>query len=204
MSEKLTESITFKCTYEEKRNLEAIAKSENKTLSEHIRSLGMSNISEVRERLNNLASLMRLTTDTVDTSFELQAPPLSMSHQNPQAQKKSNRATSWTFLPFLRRSKRLGWNPMTNLTRIKSQLKDQKPKFIETELGTKSSVLSVRNTGLWMLSFGLRIKGNLKDGSKSTCYEAACKSCYYIRYKPHLQQRAKKDIRSYHERGCGS
>ena len=75
MSEKLTESITFKCTYEEKRNLEAIAKSENKTLSEHIRSLGMSNISEVRERLNNLASLMRLTTDTVDTSFELQAPP---------------------------------------------------------------------------------------------------------------------------------
>jgi len=69
MSEKLTESITFKCTYEEKRDLEAIARSENKTLSEHIRSLGMSNISEVRERLNNLASLMRLTTDTVDTSF---------------------------------------------------------------------------------------------------------------------------------------
>ena len=26
---------------------------------------------------------------------------------------------------------------MTNLTRIKSQLKDQKPKFIETELGTE-------------------------------------------------------------------
>ena len=42
MSEKLTESITFKCTYEEKRDLEAIARSENKTLSEHIRSLGIS------------------------------------------------------------------------------------------------------------------------------------------------------------------
>lgn len=75
MSEKLTESITFKCTYEEKRDLEAIAKSEKRNLSEHIRSLGMANISEVRERLNNLASLMRLTTDTVDTSFDLVSPP---------------------------------------------------------------------------------------------------------------------------------
>lgn len=89
MSEKLTESITFKCTFEEKRDLEAIAKSESKTLSEHIRSLGMSNISEVRERLNNLASLMRLTTDTVDTSFELQAPPRFIDvTPKPQAQKK--------------------------------------------------------------------------------------------------------------------
>lgn len=75
MSEKLTESITFKCTYEEKRDLDAIARSERKTLSEHIRGLGIANISEVRERLNHLASLMRLTTDTVDTSFELTAPP---------------------------------------------------------------------------------------------------------------------------------
>lgn len=86
---KLTESITFKCTYEEKRNLEAIAKSENKTLSEHLRGLGISNISEVRERLNNLASLMRLTTDTVDTSFELQAPLRFIDvTPKPQAQKK--------------------------------------------------------------------------------------------------------------------
>ena len=84
MSEKLTESITFKCTYDEKRDLEAIARSENKTLSEHIRSLGISNISEIRERLNNLASLLRLTTDTVDTAFELTPEPLP----KPQAQKK--------------------------------------------------------------------------------------------------------------------
>ena len=76
MSEKLTESITFKCTYEEKRDLEAIARSENKTLSEHVRSLGMANISVIRERLQNLASLMRLTTDTVDTTFELTPEPL--------------------------------------------------------------------------------------------------------------------------------
>ena len=99
MSEKLTESITFKCTYEEKRNLEAIAKSENKTLSEHIRSLGMSNISEVRERLNNLASLMRLTTDTVDTSFELQAPPRCIDvTPKPQAQKKVQPCDQLDFL----------------------------------------------------------------------------------------------------------
>ena len=77
MSEKPTESITFKCTYEEKRDLEAISRSESKSLSEHIRCLGISNISEVRERINNLASLMRLTTDTVDTPiFELKPAPL--------------------------------------------------------------------------------------------------------------------------------
>ena len=99
MSEKLTESITFKCTYEEKRDLEAIARSENKTLSEHIRSLGMSNISEVRERLNNLASLMRLTTDTVDTSFELQAPPRFIDvTPKPQAQKKAQLREQLNFL----------------------------------------------------------------------------------------------------------
>lgn len=86
MSEKLTESITFKCTYEEKRDLEAIARSENKTLSEHARSLGMANISEVRERLQNLASLMRLTTDTVETSFELTPEPLPKITGNKKAQ----------------------------------------------------------------------------------------------------------------------
>ncbi|MCX0338303.1 hypothetical protein [Acinetobacter radioresistens] len=86
MSEKLTESITFKCTYEEKRDLEAIAKSENKTLSEHMRSLGISNITEVRERLHSLSRLMRLTTDTVETSFELQPEPLPKTAGTKKAQ----------------------------------------------------------------------------------------------------------------------
>ncbi len=87
MSEKLTDSITFKCTYEEKRDLEAIARSENKTLSEHMRSLGIANISAIRERLHSLSVLMRLTTDTVETPiFELTPEPL----QKPQAQKKLN------------------------------------------------------------------------------------------------------------------
>lgn len=87
MSEKLTDSITFKCTYEEKRSLEAIAKSECKSLSEHVRTLGISNISIVRERLNNLASLMHLTTDTaVTTHFELLAEQLPRQ----QVEKKPN------------------------------------------------------------------------------------------------------------------
>lgn len=61
MSEKLTESITFKCTYEEKRALEAIARSDSKT--------------------------MGLTTDTVNIpDFELTAEPML----KPQAQKKPN------------------------------------------------------------------------------------------------------------------
>lgn len=102
MSEKLTESITFKCTYEEKRDLEAIARSENKTLSEHVRSLGMANISEIRERLNNLASLMRLTTDTVETPiFELTPEPIP----KPQAQKKPNCCDQMSFFAIHSESK---------------------------------------------------------------------------------------------------
>lgn len=103
MREKLTESITFKCTYEEKRDLEAIAKSENITLSEHIRSLGIANITEVIERLNSLKSLMRLTTDTVDTPiFELTHEPLHKS----QAQKKPNCCDQMSFFAVHSESKR--------------------------------------------------------------------------------------------------
>ena len=102
MREKLTESITFKCTYEEKRDLEAIAKSENITLSEHIRSLGIANITEVIERLNSLKSLMRLTTDTVDTPiFELTHEPLHKT----QTQKKAQMREQLDFLSIHHESK---------------------------------------------------------------------------------------------------
>lgn len=102
MREKLTESITFKCTYEEKRDLEAIAKSENITLSEHIRSLGIANITEVIERLNSLKSLMRLTTDTVDTPiFELTHEPLHKT----QIQKKAQLCDQLDFLSTCHKSK---------------------------------------------------------------------------------------------------
>lgn len=91
MSEKLTESITFKCTYEEKKSLEAISRSEDKNLSEYVRGLCIANISEVLERIQNLASLMGLTTNTVDTSFELTAPPRLIDvTPKRQAQKKPN------------------------------------------------------------------------------------------------------------------
>ena len=75
MTEKLTESITFKCTYEEKREFEAIAKAERSDVSKLSRVCMKLKIQEVREYLNSLRSLTCLTTDTVDTNFELQAPP---------------------------------------------------------------------------------------------------------------------------------
>ena len=75
MSEKLTESITFKCTYDEKREFEAIARAERSDVSKLSRVCMKSKIQEVREYLNSLRSLTCLTTDTVDTNFELQAPP---------------------------------------------------------------------------------------------------------------------------------
>ena len=75
MTEKLTESITFKCTYEEKREFEAIAKAERSDVSKLSRVCMKLKIQEVREYLNTLKSFACLTTDTVDTNFELQAPP---------------------------------------------------------------------------------------------------------------------------------
>ncbi|ENV46810.1 hypothetical protein P255_00960 [Acinetobacter brisouii CIP 110357] len=85
MAEKLTESITFKVTYEEKRDLEAIAKAEKTDVSKLSRAYMKAKIQEVKEYLNSLRELDRLTTDTVDTPFfELTPEPL----QKPQAQKK--------------------------------------------------------------------------------------------------------------------
>ena len=75
MSEKLTESITFKCTYEEKREFEAIAKAERSDISKLSRVCIKLKIQEVREYLNSLRSLTCLTTDTVDTPFQLTHEP---------------------------------------------------------------------------------------------------------------------------------
>lgn len=77
MSEKLTESITFKCTYEEKREFEAIAKAEKTDVSKLSRVCMNKKISSVREYLNSLSSLRCLTTDTGDTfRLELAPPPM--------------------------------------------------------------------------------------------------------------------------------
>lgn len=77
MSEKLTESITHKCTCEEREFLEALARAENKSLSELIRENNMARISAEKNRLNLLSKALRLTTDTVDTPFfELAPEPL--------------------------------------------------------------------------------------------------------------------------------
>lgn len=74
MSEKLTESITFKCTYEEKREFEAIARAEKTDISKLSRVCMNQKITDVREYLNSLSAFARLTTDTRDTSFELVSP----------------------------------------------------------------------------------------------------------------------------------
>ena len=99
MSEKLTESITFKCTYEEKKEFEAIARAEKTDVSKLSRICMNEKISTDREYLDSLRSLMRLTTDTVDTSFELQAPPRFIDvTPKPQAQKKAQLREQLDFL----------------------------------------------------------------------------------------------------------
>ena len=74
MSEKLIESITFKCTDSEKSKLEAIARTRKLKLSELIRSVCMAEISVVEEFLHSLQKEFGLTTDTADT-FRLELAP---------------------------------------------------------------------------------------------------------------------------------
>lgn len=75
MSEKLTESITFKCADSEKSKLEAISRTRKLTLSEFIRSICMAEISVVEELLHSLQKEFALTTDTADTFHLELAPP---------------------------------------------------------------------------------------------------------------------------------
>lgn len=86
MIEKLTASITFKCTDEEKILLERIAKSRKQTISELMRARGMDVIREVQELLQSLQAEFDLTIDTVDTrntsDFELMpSPPIRTTSQ---------------------------------------------------------------------------------------------------------------------------
>lgn len=83
MSEKLIESITFKCTDSEKLKLEAIAKSRKLKLSELIRSICMSEISAVEEYLHCLSKEFALTTDTAD-SFRLELAPAPIRDVTPK------------------------------------------------------------------------------------------------------------------------
>ena len=91
MSEKLTASITFKCTDEEKILLERIARSRKQTVSELMRERGIDVIREVQELLQSLQAEFDLTIVTVDTRnpepFELELAP---NPHKSQAQKKPN------------------------------------------------------------------------------------------------------------------
>ncbi|ENR2979847.1 hypothetical protein ACEVBE_000109 [Acinetobacter nosocomialis] len=91
MTEKLTASITHKCTDEEKILLERIARSRKQTVSELMRERGIDVIREVQELLQSLQAEFDLTTVTVDTRnpepFELELAP---NPHKTQAQKKPN------------------------------------------------------------------------------------------------------------------
>ncbi|WP_336007451.1 hypothetical protein [Acinetobacter nosocomialis] len=92
MAEKLTASVTFKCTDEEKILLERIARSRKQTVSELMRERGIDVIREVQELLQSLQAEFDLTTVTEDTRntpepFELELAP---NPHKTQAQKKPN------------------------------------------------------------------------------------------------------------------
>ena len=87
MSEKLTESITFKCTYEEKELFKKRARSSRQPLSVKAREIlrewlfpkpekqvSIKEISVIEEQLHSLITHISLATDTSDT-FRLELAP---------------------------------------------------------------------------------------------------------------------------------
>ena len=90
MSEKLTESITFKCTYEEKELFKKRARNCAQPLSvkareifkdwlfpKYEKQIGIKEISVIGEQLNSLITHISLATDTSDTfRLELAPPPM--------------------------------------------------------------------------------------------------------------------------------
>lgn len=75
-----------------------------------------------------------------------------------------------------------------------------KPRYIETELGREK--LCIECQEYWPLDseFWFTYKGKKKkDGTQSTCYEAACKGCYVVRYKPSRLTKKKYSVRSGYE-----
>lgn len=103
MSEKLTESITFKCTYEEKELFKKRAKACKQPLSVKAREIlrewlfpklekqvSIKEISVIEEQLNSLITHISLATDTSDT-FRLEHSPCPIRDitPKPQTQKKA-------------------------------------------------------------------------------------------------------------------
>ncbi|WP_218951552.1 hypothetical protein [Acinetobacter sp. YH12023] len=76
-----------------------------------------------------------------------------------------------------------------------------KPKFIETELGKEK--LCIQCDEYWPLDdefwFTYRNKPN-KNGERTIGYEAACKCCYNLRYRPE-RIKNKNKIKSAYEKG---
>ncbi len=90
---------------------------------------------------------------------------------------------------------------MPNLSRNESTSKGiSAPKFIETELGTEK--LCIECQEYWPLDnefwFTYRNKPN-KKGERTIGYEAACKCCYDIRYRPQ-HRKGTSQVKSYFER----
>ena len=96
MSEKLTESITFKCTYEEKELFKKRARNCAQPLSvkareifkdwlfsKYEKQIGIKEISVIGEQLNSLITHISLATDTSDT-FRLELAPRPIRDVTPK------------------------------------------------------------------------------------------------------------------------
>lgn len=80
---------------------------------------------------------------------------------------------------------------------------DQKKKYIETELGREK--LCIQCDEYWPLDDEFWWHRNVKlvNGQYSKRYEAACKCCYNVRYKPG-KTKNKNSIKSVYEKGMAA
>ncbi|WP_111860902.1 hypothetical protein [Acinetobacter sp. CFCC 10889] len=81
---------------------------------------------------------------------------------------------------------------MTNVSHTNELAKEKLPKYIETELGTEKLCIDCEE--FWWT----RKNKSLKDPN-GVRYEAACKCCYNVRYRPgHVKGTYK--VKSQHEK----
>lgn len=88
---------------------------------------------------------------------------------------------------------------MTNVSQTKELAKEKLPKYIETELGKEK--LCIECQEYWSLDeefWWTRKNKSIKDPN-GVKYEAACKGCYNVRYRPE-RIKGTYNVKSQHEK----
>ncbi|AOA57559.1 hypothetical protein BFG52_03790 [Acinetobacter larvae] len=91
---------------------------------------------------------------------------------------------------------------MTNVSHQNATVK-KLPKYIETELGTEK--LCIHCNEYWPLDSEFYFTYRNRHQPEKIYYEAACKCCYDLRYRPNRNKnKGVNTVKSYHERSTAA